>query len=256
MNFLLICGHGDGDSGAVSKIDGITRKEFKIVRNFAPLLKKALVNNGHSVTIYDTEKNVYKELCHNKNSVIFNGYDVVLELHCNSSNNKYYTSDNKTMGTEVFYPSTQANNVSVKTLAKDLCHAIANTSSLKERGAKSGKFLVINTASDKGVCNAFLIELFFLNDFDDIILYKKNKQNIANAIANCFKESYLVKIKNEYCHVYIDYKNKVKHSKKLYKGEVYTIVDEILCNGILYGKLKSGIGYIDLNCTERCKNGL
>ena len=105
MNILIICGHGNGDVGATSNINGIARKEASVVRNFAPILKQALLEKGNNVTIYNKDKNAYEELKHNKKAIDFSKYDSVLELHCNSSANNYYMKDGKNIGCEVYYPS-------------------------------------------------------------------------------------------------------------------------------------------------------
>ena len=246
MNILIICGHGNGDVGAMSKINGITRKEAAIVRNFAPILKQALIEKGNNVTIYNTDKNAYEELKHNKKAIDFSKYDSVIELHCNSSSNKYYKTDGKNIGCEVYYPSL-ANGENIKFL-ETLIYKVSLASGLKNRGVNVGHLLVINNAYSQGCKNAYLLELFFINDIDDICLYKKHKHDIATAISDCYSNKpFLIKIKSDNTPIYIDYKRNVKHSTKVNKNEVFTIVETANYNGVVFGKLKSGIGYINLN---------
>ena len=246
MNILIICGHGNGDVGATSNINGITRKEASVVRNFVPILKQALLEKGNNVTIYNKDKNAYEELKHNKKAIDFSKYDSVIELHCNSSVNNYYMKDGKNIGCEVYYPSL-SNGENIKFL-KSLIYKVSMSSGLKNRGVKVGPFLVINTAYSQGCKNACLLELFFINDLDDICLYKKHKYDIANAISECYSNNpFKIKIKTDNTPIYIDYKRNVKHATKVNKNEVFTIVETVNYNGIVFGKLKSGIGYINLN---------
>lgn len=246
MNILIVCGHGSNDVGAMSKINGITRKEATVVRNFAPILKQALIEKGNNVTIYNKDKNAYEELKHNKKAIDFSKYDSLIELHCNSSANNYYMSDGKNKGCEVYYPSL-SNGENIKFL-KSIIYKVSMASGLKNRGVKTGHFLVINTAYSQGCKNACLLELFFINDLDDICLYKKHKQDIANAIAECYSNKpFMIRIKSDNTTVYIDYKRKIKHSTKFNKNEVYTIVETIKYNGVVFGKVKDSDCYINLN---------
>ena len=246
MKVLIICGHGNGDCGAVSKIDGKTYRESEITRDFARRLYKKMKSSGIDTVLYDTSKNAYSELCKNSKNIIFKGYDIVLEIHVNSSINNDYVGNGKNIGTEIFVPS--LSNNTKNEYAKKIVESVSSVG-LKNRGVKVGKFQVINTAYSSGVKNAFLLELFFINDKDDLLLYQKNKTKIINNIVNIFKkDSFLFKITSKKASVYIDIEDKIKSAITVKQNEVFTIVETKKCLGINYGKLKSGLGWIPLNC--------
>lgn len=249
MKIMLICGHGEGDNGACHTIDGTSYKEATIVGSFCKKLYTKMKNKGIDVTLYDTTKNAYRQLCTNSKAIIFNGYDLILELHLNSCSSTDYNGNGKNTGTEIYVPSRSGDtsNQYAKKILKAVCDV-----GFTNRGVKSGAFKVINTAYLNGVKNAFLLELFFLSDKDDLTLYNKKKSTIINNIANLFVESsFLFKITATSSPVYIDIKNKVKSATKVKKNEVFTIVSTTTINGIEFGKLKSGIGYIPLNIGVR-----
>lgn len=246
MKVLIICGHGNGDCGAISKIDGKTYKEANITRDFGRRLYKKMKNSGIYSVLYDTSKNAYFELCKNSKSIIFKGYDIVLEIHVNSSVNNDYVGNEKNIGTEIYVPS--LSNNTKNEYAEKILKAVSDVG-LKNRGVKVGKFKVINTAYSSGVKNAFLLELFFINDKDDLILYQKNKTKIINNIVSIFKNDYfLFKITTKKANIYIDVERKIKSALTVKQNEVFTIVETKKCFGIDYGKLKSGVGWIPLNC--------
>lgn len=65
------------------------------------------------------------------------------------------------------------------------------------------------------------------------------------------KKSYLVKITCDVLRVR-DYPSvNAKINTRVYKGQVYTIVDEFTGGGYLWGKLKSGAGWIALSYTKK-----
>ena len=246
MKLFIICGHGNGDCGAVYKIGGKTYKESEITRDFGRRLYKKMKSNGIDTVLYDTSKNAYSELCKNSKSIIFKGYDIVLELHVNSSLTNDYKGNGKNIGTEIFVPS--LSNDIKNNYAQKIVKAIADVG-LKNRGVKLGKFKVINTAYSSGVKNAFLLELFFINDKDDLLLYQKNQTKMINNIVSIFKtDNFLFKITSKKASVYIDINDKIKSAITVKQNEVFTIVETRKCLGIEYGKLKSGLGWIPLNC--------
>ena len=246
MKILIICGHGNGDCGSFSKIGGKTYKESEITRDFGRRLYKKMKSNGIDTVLYDTSKNAYSELCKNSKSIIFKGYDIVLEIHVNSSIINDYAGNGKNVGTEIFVPSLSYNTKNE--YAQKIVKAVSDVG-LKNRGVKVGKFKVINTAYSSGVKNAFLLELFFINDKDDLLLYQKNKTKIINNIVSIFKnDNFLFKITSKKASVYLDINDKIKSAITVKQNEVFTIVETKIVLGIEYGKLKSGVGWIPLNC--------
>ena len=57
MKILIIAGHGQGDPGACA----CGYEEATLAREYAPMLKAALSKYA-DVTLYDTSKNMYKQL--------------------------------------------------------------------------------------------------------------------------------------------------------------------------------------------------
>lgn len=176
MNILLISGHGAGDSGAVSSINGVQYREADETRKVTSALKKAL-QNYCDVSIYPTSRNAYKDC---KNGVLlstagFSKYDYVLEIHFNA----YQTglSDGKTKGVEC-YVTTSEMGTSVE---DNICKQVASLG-LTNRGVKRYNWSVIYNARKAGV-SAALLEVCFIDDVDDMKVYTQKFQQIIDAIA-------------------------------------------------------------------------
>ena len=89
MNILLIAGHGAGDSGAVSTIDGVKSREADESRALVGVLARDLKQYDCTVGVYNTERNAFQDLANNKlPSSTFKGYDYVIELHLNAGATK------------------------------------------------------------------------------------------------------------------------------------------------------------------------
>lgn len=171
MKILLIPGHGDGDSGAV----GNGCKEADLTREAAKLVRKEL-SQFAEVDIADTSKNWYKHICEQGNSFDFTPYKYVLEIHFNAIK-KEATSDGKTKGTEIYITRSEKSD----TVEREILKGISSIG-FRNRGIKPKNFDLIHYIKKQGV-SAALLEVCFIDDIDDMKLYKTKKKEIAAAIA-------------------------------------------------------------------------
>ena len=173
MDILLISGHGEGDPGAV----GCGYKEADITREIAPKLKSALSKYA-DVTLYDTEKNMYKQLKSGK-TFDFKKYDYVVELHLNACVNDI-KGNGKTTGTEVLVHSLEKGISVEEAILKNF-----EKLGFKNRGVKRKTDLLnMNTCKKKQGVSYALIEVCFIDDLDDMNLYQAKKNDIPKAIAD------------------------------------------------------------------------
>ncbi len=173
MKILLICGHGAGDPGACA----FNYQEAKLVRELAPKLKDILSNYA-DVTLFDINKNMYKYLKAG-NSFNFKEFDYVFEWHFNACVNDK-TGDGKTTGTEILVHALEK-GISVEQLIVDNIAKLG----FRNRGVKRRTDLGNMNACKKrqGVSYA-LLETCFIDDFDDMTLYKTKKNDIIKAVAD------------------------------------------------------------------------
>lgn len=249
MKILIICGHGEGDSGAVATHKKVVYKESTLTRKVGKALKKKLKALGHTATLYNTNKNAFIQL--GKGATInFKKYDLVLELHFNAV--KYDKGDGKTKGTEIYISSLRTKELTTKEellVAKMLYNM--EKLGFTNRGLKKASFRVINKATQQGTL-ALLIETCFIDDYDDMKIYLSNFNNIINAIATACDSSYIVRILKK-TTVYKTPSKKAKVVQYVNKGQAFTITEECKEGSTTFGKLKSGAGYIVLssNNTQR-----
>lgn len=187
MKILLIAGHGAGDSGAVATIDGAKYQEANLTREVVANLKPMLEKYGATVGVYPTSHNAYTDYNNGKlvSTANFKGYDYVLEIHFNAGRNDL-KGDGKAAGDECYWPS--------RGIATGLENPITSRlfTGVAQRQSKSGQFAVINTANGYGV-KANLLEVCFIDDADDMRLYIKNKNAVAQGIADGIAAVYKLK---------------------------------------------------------------
>lgn len=179
MKLLLISGHGAGDPGAVSG----AWKEVDETRKVTQALKEAL--DGYcDVAIYPVDRNAYTDYRSGQLNVTaqFTKYDYVLEIHFNAVAQS--GADGKTKGVECYVPTTESR----VSLAADLCSAVAKAG-FTNRGVKFKNYGVISTARRAGAL-AMLLEVCFIDDPDDMSLYKDKFESIVNAIAAAIIREY------------------------------------------------------------------
>lgn len=201
MKILLISGHGDGDCGAV----GCGYQEADLTREFVSILKPKLQEYAE-VDVFNPNLNMYKYLKAG-NTFNFKNYEYVFEVHFNSTTADL-PENNITTGTEILV-HTKEKGVSVE---EGILKNIAKLG-FKNRGVKpTSNLLVMNTCKNKQGVSHALLEVCFIKDADDMKLYQKKKNEIADAvvkgIADGFglraKESGLKDIKGHYAETYIN----------------------------------------------------
>lgn len=173
MKILLIAGHGDGDCGAV----GCGFKEADLTREMVKLIKNALSNYIVTVDIADTSKNWYRYIIKQGGKFDFTAYDYVLEVHFNACVNDP-NGNGKTTGTEIYVTRLETGT----SVEAKIISGIA-TLGLKNRGVKVKNFDLIYHIKKKGV-SAALLETCFIDDMDDMKIYKAKKNQIAQEVAD------------------------------------------------------------------------
>lgn len=172
MKILLIAGHGQGDSGAVSGV----YQEASMTRELLNLLSPKLSPYAE-IDIFPVEKNMYKLL--QKNSFDFKRYDYVFEIHFNACVNDII-GDGKTTGTEILVHNSETG----VTVEKQIIENISKIG-FANRGVKHrSNLLNMNICKGKQGVSYALLETCFIDDIDDMKVYTANKDKVASAIAD------------------------------------------------------------------------
>lgn len=206
MKFLLIAGHGNGDSGAV----GCGYEEADLTREALRYLRADMKEYSCKVTTYPTTHNCYDDLRAGNPYYSFSDFDCIIELHFNAATASAH-------GTETLY-RTSIN------LANKVDKAIAKIG-FTDRGAKLRTDLQnMNVAYSLGV-PYILIETCFITNSADMKLYKANIakvwKNVAKAVASFYG---LKTLKSK-----ITLSN-ANYPKKLKKGERFIIKGTVKSN--------------------------
>lgn len=181
MKILLIAGHGGSpyDSGAV----GCGCTEAVETRRMATAVAPLLRYYGFEVVMYDQKNDAYKVL-KNGGSLPLSGVGYVLELHLNAAANDP-KGNGKTTGVEVLVHTGETGI----TVEQAICRRIAALGFTSRGVKRRGDLLVMNTVHRKGISHA-LIETCFVDDTDDMKLYKTKFYDIAHAIADGVAEGF------------------------------------------------------------------
>ena len=184
MKILLIAGHGNGDPGATAKFGGTTYREADETRRMVSLLAPRLQVMGASVTIYNQAYNAYEDW---KNGCLtsrakFENFDYVFEVHLNAL--ALSGQDGKTKGVEIYVTTTEKSTGVEDAICRNIA-AIGFTN----RGVKRKNFSVISTAKKQGTSSA-RVELCFIDDYDDMTLYVKCREKVADAIVAGIAEGF------------------------------------------------------------------
>lgn len=145
----------------------------------APLLR----NYGFEVVMYDQKNDAYKVL-KNGGSLPLSGVGYVIELHLNAAANDS-KGNGKTTGVEVLVHTGETGI----TVEQAICRRIAALGFTSRGVKRRGDLLVMNTVHRKGISHA-LIETCFVDDADDMKLYKAKFYAIAHAIADGVAEGF------------------------------------------------------------------
>ena len=181
MKILLIAGHGGTpyDSGAVG--NGYTEavETRRMANAVAPLLRQY----GFDVSIYDQSQDAYKVVTQG-GSLPLSGVSYVMEFHLNAAANDY-GGNGRTTGTEIFIHTNEKGDSVEQAILKRVC-ALGFTN----RGVKrSSGLAVLKHVYKRGISHA-LIETCFIDDKDDMELYKAKFNDIAKAIADGAAEGF------------------------------------------------------------------
>lgn len=181
MKILLIAGHGGSpyDSGAV----GCGYTEAVETRRMATAVAPLLRNYGFEVVMYDQKNDAYKVL-KNGGSLPLSGVGYVIELHLNAAANDP-KGNGKTTGVEVLVHTGETGI----TVEQAICRRIAALGFTSRGVKRRGNLLVMNTVHRKGISHT-LIETCFVDDADDMKLYKAKFYDIARAIADGVAEGF------------------------------------------------------------------
>jgi len=184
-NILIISGHGGTpyDPGAC----GCGEKEAVLTRELAVLVQRELEKvSGVKPVLYDQSKDAYKVL-RNGGSLPLSSVDYALEIHFNAGVNDA-GGNGKTTGVEVIVHNSES-GIGVE---EAICKRIAALG-FKNRGVKRrGDLLVMNTVKRNGISHA-LVETCFIDDMDDVKLYRSVKAKVAKAIAAGIAEGFGLK---------------------------------------------------------------
>lgn len=163
----LICGHGDGDCGAV----GFGYTEAERVRYLASRMK---LFGGSRVIVGDTKRNFYKDRLVN-NNVIPKGA-LVLELHMDS------WADPKSKGAHVVINAKFDADEYDKKLANYISNVFVGRSEII---SKRSDLRNVNMAGTNGI-NYRLLECGFISNAYDVKIFNSRTDEIAKGILNCF----------------------------------------------------------------------
>ena len=163
---LLVAGRGNGDPGATG--NGYT--EANLTREFVSLLSGSI-----SCDVFDTSKNMFKDLKGESATETLKQYNIVIEIHFNAS-----AGGN---GSELLV----RNKNNPTTLETKVLNALVSAG-FKNRGFKDGTWLGnMSKAITANVSNYFLVEVCFIDSESDMNIYQKNKNTIIANIAQAFK---------------------------------------------------------------------
>ncbi|HBF7723199.1 N-acetylmuramoyl-L-alanine amidase [Clostridioides difficile] len=228
MKICITVGHSILKSGACTSANGVVN-EYQYNKSLAPVLADTFRKEGHKADVIICPEKQFKTKSEEKSykipKVNSGGYDLLIELHLNSSGVGAF-------GTEVFYYSEKGKEYAQRVVDK-LSKPFIRKKGDKEvgnRGVKLDKSLYILNSSKP---TAILIESFFCDNKED---YEKAKKLGHEGIAKLIVEGVLNKnINNE------GVKQMYKHTI-VYDGEV----DKILANVLSWGYSPSKVLVCDI----------
>ena len=171
---FLISGHGAGDPGATSVIDGVAYREAVEAEALVKKIAESLKAYNCVVNCYPFERDAYKDCLAGAFSVPGNPA-LAVEIHFNAF--KADAGDGKAKGCEAYYAAVADEDVSDK-----LAIAVCKASDLPKRETQYGNFAVIRRLAAAGV-PAVLLEVCFLDDGDDMRRYLLRRDAIAEKLA-------------------------------------------------------------------------
>lgn len=169
LNIRYIGGHGgypNPDSGAV----GNGLQEYQVAREIANMCRDITIAQGHNAVVYG-EQMAYRDM---NNGVydykLSNSFDYNLEIHLNA----FGQGAN---GTEIFVPTAEETTG----LEQKIMNNLTKFFKIRDGGVKKKDFMVIRNIKANGGWAA-LLEVFFIDNANDVAIWKANKQAICEAI--------------------------------------------------------------------------
>lgn len=181
MKLLLIAGHGAGDPGAI----GSGQQEADLTRDLVQRMYETAIEKGIDVIIFRMDTNMYQFLKHG-GQFDFKPYDLVLEVHFNSSESMSTMVDGKLKGTMFYYKEGRTDLTVEREMLKsmiELGSVQAWDGLVPATAGYTGGLLVQNRVEGQGVHHV-LMETLFVSDMDDIKFYFESKDAIAEAVIN------------------------------------------------------------------------
>lgn len=160
------CGHGGADSGAICKAKNVFEKN--IVLEVGKLIDSKLRKCGLEVKLSRTN-DITKSLSQRTNEANAWGADCLVSIHVNDASNT------SAQGLETY-----CYNFNYRKLA-DYVHGEIVKADLytKNRGVKEGNLHMVRESR----MSACLVELFFINNDEDVSKFMYKKEEFASAIA-------------------------------------------------------------------------
>lgn len=249
MKIFLSVGHSILKSGACTSASGYIN-EYQYCKEMGAILRDYLLSQGHNVTFVvcpeRTFTNKSQEKPYKLNIERSGGYDLVVELHLNSS-------DNATAhGCEVFYYAGDSKGKSYATRINAKLGEI-----FKGRGAKTSASIGGLYMVDATRATAVLVESFFCSNKNDCNV-GTDKNLVARKIAEGIiginipsgnensSGSFLVRV---LCDLNIRTGPGIGYKKVgcITNKGTYTILETKDVNGVPWGKLKSDAGWISVH---------
>lgn len=247
-------GHNAHAPGASGLLD-----EVREDRRVKDLVISKLRSLGH--TVYDCTDDLGTTAKACRQNIVYNCNSHAVELDVSIHFNAGASDPNgngKTTGVEVLVY--KAGNAA-SGYASKICAAIADLG-FRNRGVKARPDLYVLRHTK---APALLVECCFVDDADDARLYDADKmaaaivQGITGQAVSAATTpqtatstaGYRVRVTASTLNVRADHSAASKVVTTVRKGEVYTIVDQYNNGGTIWGKLKSGAGWIALRYTER-----
>lgn len=249
MKFNVHGGHNSHSTGASKYLNELT--EDRKVKNEVIHLLKA---QGH--TVYDCTDDAGKSQSANLSNIVkkcnAHSVDLDISIHLNAGGGT---------GVEVWGYDSGVNDV-----AKRVCSKISSALGIKNRGVKYSKDLYVlrNT-----IAKAILIECCFVDSTNDrdkwnatkcakaIVEGILNKTISSGGSSNGTSANFLIKVANVSKGDVLNIREKADASSKI-TGKLayndpnkYTIVETKKVGTETWGKLKSGVGWINLRYTKK-----
>ena len=254
--FNVHAGHNP-DGMAACGVVGLLRESTENRRVKDGVIRR-LRAQGH--TVYDctcdngtSQADVLRKIVAKSNA---HAVDLDISIHFNSGAGDAQ-GDGRTTGTEVLVYS---DGSAAKPYAERVLREITGLG-FRSRGVKLRPDLYVLRHTK---APALLVECCFVDDADDVSLYNPDKMAEAivrgvtgrsaganTAADHSGSDGYLVRVTASALNVRADHSASSEMKTTVRKGEAFTIVEEYDNGGTVWGKLKSGTGWIALNYTER-----